>query len=62
MYETVLSSDKLRPRIDAARQARFAVILIFVTVRDSRLNIARVAQRRALGGHGVPGERIVARR
>jgi predicted ABC-type ATPase len=36
--------------------------IIYVTVQVSELNITRVANRLAMGGHDVPHERIRARR
>jgi predicted ABC-type ATPase len=60
--ETVLSSDKLKRRIEAAKAAGFNVALVYVTVRDGALNVARVEQRYAQGGHGVPTDRILSRR
>jgi predicted ABC-type ATPase len=57
-----LSSEKLRPRVEAAQAAGFMVILVFVTVRTAELNVGRVAQRVRLGGHPVPVDRIVRRR
>src|SRR3954470_12324159 len=62
VVETVLSSDKFKPRITAARAAGYAVILIYVSVRRAELNVERVATRWRLGGHAVPLDRILARR
>jgi predicted ABC-type ATPase len=60
--ETVLSSDKLKRRVEAAKAAGFVVALVYVTVRDGALNVARVEQRHAQGGHDVPTDRILSRR
>ena len=60
--ETVLSSDKLQRRVMAAKAGGYEVALIYVTVRDGALNLLRVAQRRAQGGHDVPADRVLARR
>lgn len=60
--ETVLSSDKLKRRVEAAKAARFAIALVYVTVRDGALNVARVEQRHAQGGHHVPPDRVLSRR
>ena len=62
VVETVLSSDKFKTRVLAARQAGFQVVLIYVSVKLADLNIGRVANRFTLGGHPVPVERIIARR
>lgn len=60
--ETVLSSDKLKHRVEAAKAACFFVVLVYVTVRDGALNVARVGQRHAQGGHDVPPDRVLSRR
>lgn len=62
IVETVLSSDKFQSRVAAAKAARFDVVFLYVTVQFGELNVARVAQRYAQGGHDVPGDRILARR
>lgn len=61
LVETVLSSDKFRSRVVAARAAGFTIGLTFVVLAEPALSVARVAQRVALGGHDVPQERIRAR-
>src|SRR5262249_14815317 len=60
--ETVLSSDKLQRRVTAAKAAGFVVTLVYITVRHAALNVARVEQRQAQGGHDVPADRILSRR
>ena len=62
VVETVLSSGKLKSRVLAARAAGFRIVLVYVSVKTVELNVARVANRRVLGGHGVPPQRIVDRR
>ena len=60
-FETVMSHSS---KIDLMRQARaagFDVRLFFVGVESARINVARVAARTRLGGHGVPHDKIVAR-
>jgi predicted ABC-type ATPase len=60
--ETVLSSDKLKRRVEAARAAGFSIVLVYVTLRYPALNVARVQQRHAQGGHDVPSDRVLSRR
>ncbi len=60
--ETVLSSGKFRPKVATAIAAGFRFGFVFVTLQSGHLNIGRVAQRVALGGHDVPTGRILARR
>ncbi len=62
IVETVLSSDKYQDRVGAARAMGYRIDLIYVTVREAELNVARVDQRVTLGGHAVPAERIRQRR
>ena len=60
--ETVLSSDKLKQRVETAKSVDFRVALVYVTLRHPALHVARVRQRHALGGHDVPAERVLRRR
>ena len=62
LVETVLSSDKFRARVSAARVAGFRFGLIFITLRAPALHVARVADRVVEGGHDVPTDRVLARR
>ncbi len=61
VVETVLSSDKYRPLLNAARAASFIVVLVYVCLRSPTLSRQRVRQRVAKGGHGVPDDRIAPR-
>lgn len=60
--ETVLSSEKYKPRVLAAKRAGYEVLLVYVTVNSVAANVARVAYRVHAGGHDVPVDRIAARR
>ena len=60
-YETVMSHPSHVDAIHRARQANFFVRLIFVTTDDPELNVRRVADRVAKGGHDVPDEKIRSR-
>ncbi len=62
IVETVLSSDKFKSRVSDARAAGFQIVLVYVSLRSAEFNVARVANRVALGGHDVPETRIRARR
>ncbi|NML17924.1 hypothetical protein HHL10_23415 [Azohydromonas sp. G-1-1-14] len=60
-FETVMSSPD---KVDFMRQARaqgYRTYLYFVATADPDINIARVRQRVAEGGHDVPGDKIVER-
>jgi predicted ABC-type ATPase len=60
-FETVMSHPSKVEVLAEARARGFATLLYFVATEDPRLNVERVRQRVALGGHSVPEERIVAR-
>lgn len=62
LVETVLSSDKFRPRVTEALAGGFRFGLVFVTLRSAALHVARVADRVVEGGHDVPTDRLLARR
>jgi predicted ABC-type ATPase len=59
--ETVLSSEKFFPILDAARKRRYRSRLIFVALPSVDEALARIASRVALGGHNVPADRVKAR-
>jgi predicted ABC-type ATPase len=60
--ETVLSTDKYRAPVLAAKARDFEVRLIYVLLNSPALNIERVRLRVAKGGHTVPKAKIVERR
>lgn len=60
--ETVLSSGKFRDRVERALAGGYRFGLVYVSVLDGVLNLARVEQRVAAGGHDVPPELVLARR
>ena len=62
LVETVLSSDKFKHRVATARNSGFRIVLVYVSLKVPELNIGRVENRRRLGGHDVPFDRILARR
>jgi predicted ABC-type ATPase len=60
-FETVMSHESKVAFLQDCRAAGYETVVYFVGTKDARLNIARVAQRVALGGHDVPVDRIVSR-
>lgn len=60
--ETVFSHESKLALLHNARTHGYRVTLIYVHLASAELNQARVAQRMAEGGHGVPSDKIVARR
>lgn len=59
--ETVLSTRKYCPLVEAVRGAGGSVFLIYVALRSPELALSRVHQRVQLGGHDVPAEKITGR-
>lgn len=62
LVETVGSSGKFFQVLDEARERGMRIGLVYVTVQLEALNVARVAQRVAAGGHDVPEQAILDRR
>jgi predicted ABC-type ATPase len=56
--ETVLSTDKYRRLVQAAKQRQFEFRLIFVMLQTPDLNVQRVRLRVSKGGHDVPEAKI----
>ena len=60
-FETVMSSpDKIAVMAEAQRLG-FRTYLYYIATDDPQINIARVQTRVAMGGHGVPADKIVSR-
>jgi len=60
-FETVMSHPSKVEFFAEAAAMGFDTILYFVATSDPELNVLRVAQRVAMGGHDVPADRIVSR-
>jgi predicted ABC-type ATPase len=60
-FETVMSHPSKIEVLHEARRRGYFVVIFFVALEHPRLNVERVRQRVALGGHPVPEDRIVAR-
>lgn len=60
--ETVLSTPKYRSLVALAREYGFEVRLLYVVLRSAQLNVQRVKDRVADGGHDVPEDKIIERR
>jgi predicted ABC-type ATPase len=56
--ETVLSTDKYRSLVLAAKEKGFEIRLVYVILRSPDLNIKRVQMRVKKGGHNVPVDKI----
>jgi predicted ABC-type ATPase len=59
--ETVLSTDKYRRLVKAAKGLGFEIRLVYVILRTPELNIQRVRLRVRKGGHSVPLKKIKER-
>lgn len=60
-FETVMSHASKIALMAQAQLAGYSVVLYFVALENATLNVERVRQRVALGGHPVPEDRIVTR-
>lgn len=60
-FETVLSTDRNLKLLQRAKSLNYFVRTYYVLTRDPDVNITRVKQRVAIGGHDVPEEKIRAR-
>ena len=60
-FETVMSHPGKIEIIRRARDAGFETTLFFIGTEAPEINVARVGQRVAFGGHDVPDEKIIAR-
>lgn len=60
-FETVMSHRGKVSLLNDARTAGYRTYLYFVATDDPAINISRVANRVALGGHPVPEDKIVSR-
>jgi predicted ABC-type ATPase len=60
--ETVLSTDKYRNLVMAAKARHFEFRLIYVLLSSPEMNVERVKMRVAKGGHDVPPDKITERR
>lgn len=60
-FETVMSHPSKIEVLREARRRGYAVVIFFVALESPHLNVERVRQRVALGGHPVPETRIIAR-
>lgn len=60
-FETVLSTERNLDLLKRAKQEGYFLRCIYVLTADANINISRVGMRVALGGHGVPVEKIRSR-
>lgn len=60
-FETVLSTDRNLKLLMKAKNQGYFIRGIYVLTSTADINVARVNARKALGGHGVPEDKIRSR-
>ncbi len=60
-FETVFSHPSKIDFVAQAKALGYEIIFVFIHLKSTALNQARVAQRVAEGGHNVPKEKIISR-
>jgi len=60
-FETVLSTERNLELLRRAREQGYEICCFYVLTRDPAVNLARVRQRAAAGGHDVPEDKVVER-
>lgn len=60
-FETVFSHPSKVDFVARAKALEYRIILVFIHLDTAALNVARIAERVAAGGHGVPEDKILAR-
>ena len=60
-FETVLSTERNLLLLRKAKEKGYFVRGIYVLTSNVNINVARVSAREALGGHGVPEDKIRSR-
>jgi len=60
-FETVLSTREKLDFINYAKAEGYIVTTIYVVTSDPQINVERIKQRTAQGGHGVPHDKILSR-
>lgn len=60
-FETVMSSESKLDILNAATLKGYRTYLYFIATEDPSINISRVKNRVALGGHDVPQDKIITR-
>lgn len=60
-FETVLSTERNLRLLQKAKEQGYFIRCIYVLTADVNINVFRVESREALGGHGVPEDKIRSR-
>lgn len=60
-FETVFSHPSKIDFVATAKALGYEIVLVFIHLEQTQLNLARIAQRMSEGGHAVPDEKVKAR-
>jgi predicted ABC-type ATPase len=60
-FETVFSHPSKIDFVGKARAAGYEIVLVYIHLQHEQINIGRVQQRIAAGGHAVPHDKIIER-
>ena len=60
-FETVGSHPSKISFLETARKLGYEIIVLFVATENPEINIRRIRQRQAQGGHGVPDDKVRSR-
>lgn len=60
-FETVFSHPSKIDFVANAKALGYEIVLVFIHLEQTQLNLARIAQRMSEGGHAVPDEKVKAR-
>ena len=60
-FETVLSTDRNLKLLKKAKEKGYFIRCIYILTSNYNINIARINIREAMGGHGVPEEKVKSR-
>lgn len=60
-FETFFSHPSKIDFVANAKALGYEIVLVFIHLEQTQLNLARVAQRMSEGGHAVPDEKVKAR-
>lgn len=60
-FETVMSTERNLKLLQKAKAQGYFIRCIYVLTSDVNINVLRVESRKALGGHGVPEDKIRSR-
>lgn len=60
-FETVFSHSSKIDFVAEAKAFNYQVILVYIHLQNTELNLARIAQRVTEGGHNVPEDKVLSR-